>query len=150
TLGGSSTGNIVINPGNGAGLLSFNGDNFNDITGYGLAIDASALSIDLLSSSSSAGLNSSRSGLELNIGAGSKPQLSLLQGCSNGQVLKWDSVNGVWACGSDIGGISSASIQVQEGGNTPIAGIDTLRFAANDFDISNAGSTAIIVLDSSL
>ena len=150
TLGGSTTGNIVLSPNNGTGFLSFNTDSFNDITGSGIAISSNALSLDILSSSSSAGLSSSRSGLEFNVGAGSKNQLGLLQGCANGQVLKWDSVNGIWACGSDVGGISSASISVQEGLGAPITGIDTIRFTANDFDVTNAGATGIISLDSSL
>ncbi|MGE5041440.1 MAG: MerR family DNA-binding transcriptional regulator, partial [Candidatus Levyibacteriota bacterium] len=150
TLGGGTTGDIVINPRGGSGFLTFNGDRFSDITGDGLAVNSNALSVDLLSSSASAGLSSSRSGLEFNVGAGSKNQLGLLQGCTNGQLLKWDSVNGEWTCGDDIGGVSSAVIKIQEGTNSPITGIDTLRFTAPDFDVSNTGATGVISLDASI
>jgi hypothetical protein len=90
TLGSATTGNIAIT--NNAifnGNLTLGGDTFSNFTGNGLSVTSNVLNLDLLSSSDSAGLTNSRSGLEI---TGSTAQLSLLQGCSNNQLLDRKSV----------------------------------------------------------
>lgn len=49
-------------------------------------------------SSDGAGVTSSASGLESGTGG-----FGLVQGCSNGQVLKWNDTSAVWECGTDRG-----------------------------------------------
>jgi mucin-19 len=105
TLGDANTGNIVIDPDGGSGLLTltgdfnFNGETFSDLTGNGLANSSGLLTIDLTSVAD--GLSSttnSSSGLEV-LTSG----LTLIQGCSTGQILKWDETNDYWYCAADEG-----------------------------------------------
>ena len=153
TLGDTNTGSIVFTKDSIFNTnLTLGGDTISDFTGDGVALSGNALTVDLLSSSASAGLANSRSGLELNVGAGSKAQLSLLQGCTNNQILKWNAPGGDWECSDDVGGESqtSAVINIQEGSNPALTGIDTLRFDGTQFDITQQSTVGIINLDSSL
>lgn len=92
----------------------------------------------LLTSSSASTSTTSNSGLEI-----SSSGLSLLKGCTNGQILKWNSTD--WACANDAAG--SGNSIVQEGGVTVSSSIDTYNFNGSDFNVSAAGSTATINLD---
>lgn len=75
-------------------------------------IDADALT---LTSSGTAGSTFSNSGLEV-VGDG----LTLLKGCSDGQVLKWDDVTDIrWECAADATGGGGSTLQgVYDTGNT--------------------------------
>lgn len=72
--------------------LIVNGDDFTDLTGSGLNVTSNALTIALKTSGNTA-TTSSNSGLEV-----SASGLSLLGGCTTGQVLQYNSSTSVWAC----------------------------------------------------
>ena len=77
----------------GEGAVAFLAD------GSGISISATTLNIDLLSSQLDTGsTTSSYSGFEF---AGSSSQLSLLQGCGDGEILKWEEDDDTWKCASD-------------------------------------------------
>jgi hypothetical protein len=71
--------------------LTLNGEAFNDLTGNGLSISSSALTLNLTSSGTT-GATSSNSGLEV-----SSAGLTLLKGCSDNQTLSYTDAGG-WAC----------------------------------------------------
>jgi hypothetical protein len=109
----------------------------------GLLISSSAVSIDLLDANDGTGAIASDSGLEFQ-GAGSD-ELTLLQGCSDGQVLKWDDVATDWECQADN----------DSGGSTALNNIGDATadgtVLADDFDQnwlwdSPATATAIIAM----
>ena len=107
TLGGETSGDYVagLTAGNGltgnatgAGstptlnVVSANGGivaNVNDI----------ALTLQTTTATGASVTTSSGSGLEILAGG-----LSLLQGCSNGQILKWTDATGLWGCAADNSG----------------------------------------------
>lgn len=74
-----------------------NGDTFTDLTGSGLVVSSNALTINLTSSGST-GATSANSGLEV-----SSAGLTLLKGCSDGQLLEYTDAGG-WACANDDNG----------------------------------------------
>src|SRR5690606_31438258 len=105
-----------------ASAFRLNGDIITDFTGTGLTTSGGALQLALLNSSVGSGSTASFSGLEFVSG-----NLTMLQGCSEGQILKWDEVASQWRCANDSGA-TSAIINVQENG-TPIGtDVDTLNF----------------------
>jgi hypothetical protein len=57
------------------------------------------LTVDLLGVEDGAGATASNSGLEF--AGASSDQLALLQGCANGQLLKWTATGGTWGCAND-------------------------------------------------
>ncbi len=92
TLSTHTTGNYVASVSNGSG-----------ITGGSAGSEGAALTlaIDLLDSADGTGSTSSNSGLEFQ-GAGSN-ELTLIQGCSNNQMLLWNDTTSTWYCGSVSG-----------------------------------------------
>ena len=65
--------------------------------GSGISISGTTMSVDLLSSQLNTGsTNSSFSGLEFASG-----EMTLLQGCGDGEVLKWEEDDDTWKCASD-------------------------------------------------
>src|SRR5690606_17705156 len=98
-------------------------------------IDADAIQ---LIENDGAGLVVSDSGLEI-----SDNRIGLLQGCSDGQVLKWNDANGEWACASDSGAVS-AIINV-ESNDVPVGtDVDTIDFTS-DFSLSASPSNEVNV-----
>jgi hypothetical protein len=85
-----------------ASIISGNGIS-GGLTGEG---STPTLSINLLDSTDGTGVASSNSGLEFG-GAGSN-ELTLLQGCTNGQGLAWNDTTNVWECGSFSAGIGGS------------------------------------------
>ncbi|HUD44559.1 MAG TPA: MerR family DNA-binding transcriptional regulator, partial [Patescibacteria group bacterium] len=77
------TGNVHL-----TGNLLLGSQTVSNLTGNGLTLTNGILSLNLASSAIGSSTTSSYSGLEF-VGAGN--QLSLIQGCSNGQVLTWNS-----------------------------------------------------------
>ncbi|QQR77582.1 MAG: hypothetical protein IPJ67_00285 [Candidatus Moraniibacteriota bacterium] len=127
-------------------LLIGNGSDFSLATlsvGNGLSVTNGSGSVSLALDVTTTGTTSttqSNSGLEL-VASG----LRLLGGCSDGEILKWDSGSSVWTCSSDLGATTSI-INVNEGA-TAYTGIDTLTFDANDFSITQLGSEATVAID---
>ena len=76
------------------------------------------------------GTTASFSGLELRGTANN--QLTMLQGCKDAQILKWDSATngGQWYCADDIGGTGSGIINVKQSGGSIYNGINTIAFDA--------------------
>ncbi|QQR78760.1 MAG: hypothetical protein IPJ68_00530 [Candidatus Moraniibacteriota bacterium] len=93
-LGADTVGNYVATIAGGNGVSG-------SASGEGVA---ATLDIDLLDSTDGAGATSSNSGLEFS-GAGSD-ELSLLQGCANGQGISWNDATNVWECASFSSGLS--------------------------------------------
>jgi excisionase family DNA binding protein len=91
-------------------------------TGY---LDADA--IQLITGVGS-GLTGSGSGLQI-----TNDSLGLIQGCSNGQILKWNDGATEWQCAADSGA-TSAIINVQSDGVPVGANVDTLNFV-NSFSL---------------
>src|SRR3989344_4718146 len=74
-------------------------------------IDADAIT---LTSAGGAGVTFSNSGLET-VSDG----LTLLKGCSDGQILKWDDVTDIrWECSADVSGGAASLQAAYDGGNT--------------------------------
>jgi hypothetical protein len=91
TLSTHTTGNYVASITNG-----------NGISGSASSEGATpTIAIDLLDSADGTGGTSSNSGLEFQ-GSGTN-ELTLLQGCSNNQLLLWNDSTNVWYCGSVSG-----------------------------------------------
>lgn len=137
------SGNILAT---GSLQIGGDGNSFTSLTGNGLNISSNSLVIDLLTSSDGTGSMSSNSGLEF---AGvNSDKLSLLQGCDNGDVLKWDDMNQVWECAPDVGGMSGGVVNVKEGGILLTNAADTLDFSGTEFSLTESPSGEVnIVID---
>ncbi|KKU55709.1 MAG: hypothetical protein UX78_C0017G0012, partial [Candidatus Amesbacteria bacterium GW2011_GWA2_47_11] len=110
--------------------LILGSDSITDITGNGLIVSSSALTINLPSATDAlSSTTSSGSGLEA-LSAG----LTLLQGCSDAQILKWNETTDVWECASDSGA-SSAIINVENNDVAVGVNVDTLDFST-DFSVT--------------
>ncbi|MDQ3158881.1 MAG: hypothetical protein M3P98_01970, partial [bacterium] len=112
TLGTDTAGNYVASITAGAGLTgTATGEGSTptfDIVSANGGIIANADNIALTIAPSADGLSattSSGSGMEI-LASG----LTLLQGCSDTQILKWNEATDVWACSADAGG-AGASLQ---------------------------------------
>ncbi len=92
----------------------------------------------------------SGSGLEIlnNAGAGG---LTLLQGCADGEILKWDETNDLWKCAADGVGTSSNSFQTinAPSGTDPIASssTDTLNLTAAGTNLTITGNAGTKTID---
>ncbi len=113
----------------GAGLanggpVSLGGSVALDIgAGNGITVNANDITIDLTAATDALSANtSSSSGLEV-LGTG----LTLLQGCSNSQLLKWNETTDVWECAADVD---------TDTGVTTIGTIDSQTKSANGAVIS--------------
>ncbi len=101
-------------------------------------IDADA--IGLISSDGTGG-TSSGSGLEVDT-----DRLGLLQGCSDGQVLKWNDSNTNWECANDTGA-TSAVVNIQNNDVAVGTSVDTIDFST-DFSVTASPSNeANIAID---
>jgi hypothetical protein len=105
--------------------------------------------VDLLAVADGTGATSSYSGLEF--GGASSDKLTLLQGCADGETLKYTDSNG-WACATDnnsgstytfTNGLSEASSTVKLGGNLTESTTIT-QDSAESLSFVNAGTAATI------
>jgi trimeric autotransporter adhesin len=110
----------------------------NGLSGGGSSGSVS-IDLDVTTTSTSTTLNAN-SGLEVN-----SDGLSLLRGCSDSQVLSWDSANVYWEC-STAGG----TLTIEEGNTSESTSITTLDFLDGDFDVSTSGVEADITLAATL
>lgn len=76
--GGASSGDATVTVGDGDGVI----------------VGADDVSLDMISNAAGTGSTSNNSGLEISAAG----QLGLLQGCSDGQVLKWNDSASTWDC----------------------------------------------------
>ncbi len=98
-----------------------------------------------LSSSGETTTTSSNSGLEFD-----SEELSLLRGCSAGQILKWNETTKVWACGNDSGA-GGSGISVVEKNNVDVVTTAASLDFSSDFsvtlDTGEAENEADIAID---
>ncbi len=122
TLATDTVGNYVATITTGTGL---------SVSGSGNENAAVSLSLDV-STTGTTVTTSSNSGLELGTDGA-----RLLGGCSNSQILKWNTSINAWECASDV---SSGSLALQENDSTISANATTLDFLGADFDITETPS----------
>ena len=102
----------------------------NVIGGDGLSVAADQVDLDV-STSGTTSTTSANSGLET-----AADGLSLLRGCSDNQVLKWDAGSGVWQCENDTGG--GGALDVEEGDSLVASAASTIDFLAADFIVTES------------
>jgi hypothetical protein len=93
---------ITVTAGSGlanGGSVSLGGTTTLNIgAGNGITVNADDITIDLTTATDGLSTTtSSSSGIEV-LASG----LTLIQGCSNNQILKWDEASDVWACSNDV------------------------------------------------
>jgi fibronectin-binding autotransporter adhesin len=137
TLGTHTQGNYVTstNTASGSGL-----------TGGSTGSEGAALSLSVLLPSATDNLSattSSGSGLE-KLASG----LTLVQGCSNGQILKWNEATDLWECNSDVGA-SSATLQAAYDTGATITTSNARDLAINLADTATDSNFAITIADNS-
>jgi hypothetical protein len=127
--------------------LTINGDGFTDLTGNGLTVSSNALTLNLATSADGLSVTtSSGSGLEV-LASG----LTLLQGCSNGQVLQWNETTDVWSCTTPTAASNSFATIDTPSGTDPVAdsSTDTLQLlvTGTNLTITGADSPEAITFD---
>lgn len=122
--------------------------------GNGITVNANDIAVRVLTSSDGlSATTSSGSGIEvLTSGVG------LLQGCSDGQILKWNETSDVWACNADSTSPGADSLNFTELSDTlSLDATTTISLGANnlttnlsgtgDYAIQFAGNTVFQILD---
>jgi len=110
--------------------------------GNGLSVAADAINLDVATAGTTS-TTSANSGLEL-----ASDGLSLIRGCSNNEILKWNSGSSIWECASDSGGAGSGIATVQEQDVTKVSSATTLDFDGSDFVVTDdTGGEARIAID---
>ncbi len=136
-----NSGNLIT-----AGSLTVNSDAISDFTGNGLTLSSGSLTIQTIASTDGLSATTSNgSGLEV-LPSG----IGLLQGCADGQLLKWIESSDTWGCANDSGA-TSAVINVKNNGVAIGTNVDTLNFTS-DFTLteSPSGTDNISIADNSL
>ncbi len=124
----SNTDTFEFASGNGISLSLDNHNKKLTITNTGNSSSNSVT--ELISSANGSGSTSSFSGLEF---VGSNNELGLLQGCSNGELLKWNSSTKEWECSTDLNGAGGS-----------VTSVDGLVGALTISNTSGAGATITI------
>ncbi|MFC1649918.1 MerR family transcriptional regulator, partial [Patescibacteria group bacterium] len=102
----------------------------NGLSGGGTSGD---LSIGLdVTTSGTTGTSSANSGLET-----ASDGLSLLRGCSDNEILKWDAGSSVWGCEADTGA-GASSLELEEGDVTVDSSVANIDFLAADFILTES------------
>ncbi len=129
-LGTDTTGNYIASATSNGGLTMTGTEGGS----LGIALPAAT---DALSVTTSSG-----SGLEL-LAAG----VTLLQGCSDGQLLKWNETADTWGCSADNTGAGGGVSTIKEGGTNIVTSAVALNYAAADFIITDetAGVAGIAI-----
>ncbi len=109
-------------------------DTITDFTGNGLTLSTGTLTItaptaaDALSSTTSNG-----SGIEV-LSSG----ITLLQGCADGQILKWTESSDTWSCQNDNSSAGGGIATIQVGDVDAVTSATTIDLLAADFDVTNS------------
>ena len=129
-LGTDTTGNYIASATSNGGLT------MTGTEGGSLGIDLPAAT-DALSVTTSSG-----SGLELLVSG-----VTLLQGCSDGQLLKWNETADTWGCSADNTGAGGGVSTIKEGGTNIVTSAVALNYVAADFIITDetAGVAGITI-----
>jgi hypothetical protein len=119
-------------------------DTITDFTGNGLTLNTGALTVSLTAAADGlSATTSSGSGLEVLANG-----VSLLQGCSDGQVLKWNETTDVWSCQNDSTSAGGGVNTIKEGGVTIASSTSVLNFNSSDFIVTDeTGGQAGIAID---
>jgi hypothetical protein len=134
---GTATVSNDINIGN---AVIIDGSTIGSFTGDGLTVDpGNNLTLELLTSKGTS-LTNSTSGLQKDSNG-----IGLLQGCQNGEVLKYNATLEIWECTVDVGGTGSGIVFVQEGEATVTNVANILDFNAGDFTITESPVTEVNV-----
>ncbi len=124
----------VIGTGRVSGLLtassgvSINGETVTDLSGSGIVLTGNALTVNLTNSGTT-GSTSSNSGLEVGSGG-----LTLLKGCSDGEILKYTDAGG-WACAADVDNDTNSS------GFTDFGSIVAMTTSADNLGVGTSSPT---------
>jgi hypothetical protein len=113
-----------------------------NIDGDGLAITAGQVDIKLLDAQDSTGGTSTRSGLEF--GDTGSDELTILQGCGDNQVMKWDETGHVWGCEDDLTG---GTVNSFETWNTDLGANPVADTATDTVDLTSAIAMTITGTD---
>jgi hypothetical protein len=121
-----------------AGNLEIDGIFISGTSSVALTTTAGYLDADAiqLTTADGVGLTESDSGLEV-----SDDAIGLIQGCSDGQVLKWTDGTSSWACANDSGA-TSAIINVESNDVAVGTDVDTLDFTS-DFTLTASPSSEV-------
>ncbi|NBS41489.1 hypothetical protein EBS80_02410, partial [bacterium] len=128
--------------GTGLALTAGSPDVLDVGAGNGIAVAADSVAVALLAVADGTGTVSSDSGLEFQ-GAGND-KLTLLQGCTADQILKWNDGASTWGCADDDstpGGIPTLDDVYQQGGTVNVSAYDVL------FDLSDDTNDYKFVID---
>ena len=104
----------------------------NVAVGNGLSVAADEVNLDVTTAGTTS-TTFSNSGLEV-----ASDGLSLLRGCADNQIIKWDSGTGRWQCEADSGAGGGGSLDIEEGDVLAVSAAATLDFLAADFTISES------------
>src|SRR3989344_6109533 len=102
----------------------------------------------ILTSADGIGSSSSFSGLDFQ--GSSDDSLTLLQGCTNNQILKWNDGSGIWVCSADAtgGGTGSLDDSYDNGGTITVDAYDVLfnlSDSTNDFKFTIDNATSGVI-----
>ncbi len=125
-----------VGPSTGEGYLAYDSAGNQVIVFDGSSWITIGGSISLYNGTGTSATTSSSSGMELI----NTDELSLIRGCNNGELLKWNSGTNIWECSVDAGGSGSGIAVVQENDTTIVASGATLDFLGSDFTVSESPS----------
>ncbi|KKQ81895.1 MAG: hypothetical protein UT06_C0053G0005, partial [Candidatus Woesebacteria bacterium GW2011_GWA1_38_8] len=129
------TSSSPISPSSGEGYLAYDTAGDQVIYYNGSVWTTVGSSISLYETLSASSMTSSVSGIELI----NSDELSLIRGCANGQVLKWNSLTYVWYCADDSGASGSGISTVEENNSSIVTSAARIDFLGSDFSITDAG-----------
>ncbi len=141
--GGGGSGDITtVTAGDGLTGGGGSGDlTLNIVGGSGFLVSGDQIDLDVTTTGTTS-TTSSNSGLEVTTAG-----LSLMRGCSNTQILKWNASTQVWYCAADNSG-SGGSLDIEEGGSTVVTSPTAINFTASEFSVTESPSgVGLIAID---